>query len=285
MALASSFATAPQKLPSIFTTGANLVRNFFSHRDLLWQMVGNDLRGRYVGSALGLFWSVIHPLLQIVIYTVVFSQVMRAQLGELSSPYAFSIYLCAGLLPWMTCAEMITRCTGIFWEHANLVKKIAFPKVLLYAYVAVAAAANLAVMMFVFAAVLWAIDAMPPLTALLLWVPLLLLQLTFALGIGLVTSVLNVFFRDVAQITAVMLQLWFWLTPIVYVPTVLPPSAAALVEYNLMAHFTRIHQRLLVSGETPDPATWVFLAAVASCSLVIGVCCFLSLRRRIPDEL
>jgi lipopolysaccharide transport system permease protein len=262
-----------------------MLRNFLRHRDLLWQMVGNDLRGRYIGSALGVFWSVVHPLVQISIYMLVFSKVMNARLGDLPSPYAFSIYLCAGMLPWITSAELITRCTGLFWEHAHLVKKIAFPKLLLYAYVTVAAVTNLAVMVVLFLGFLWLVDALPPFMSLLIWIPLLLLQVGFCLGIGFVTSVLNVFFRDIAQITGVLVQLWFWLTPIVYVPTILPPWAMELQRYNVLAHFIAAHQRLLMSGEFPDATKWGVLVTSAVCTLGIGIGCFLGLRRHVPDEL
>jgi len=157
--------------------GGRALRNVVNHRDLLWQMVGNDLRGRYVGSFLGLFWNVIHPLIQILIYTVVFSQLMGARLGgsPSSSPYAFSIYLCAGLLPWGVFTEIITRCTGVFWENANLVKKIAFPKALLYAYVVAASATNLVIIMTAFLVFLWLVNALPPLVLLLVWGMFLLL--------------------------------------------------------------------------------------------------------------
>src|SRR4029079_10871415 len=97
------------------------------HWDLLWQMTVTDLRGRYVGSSLGLFWSVIHPLVMIVIYTVVFSQVMGARMPNNQDRYAYGLYLCSGLLPWMAFQEVVLRCTTLFPDNANLVRKVAFP--------------------------------------------------------------------------------------------------------------------------------------------------------------
>ena len=277
----------PQRFVASFGEGKQALRNVVNHRDLLWQMVGNDLRGRYVGSLLGLFWNVIHPLIQILIYTVVFSQLMGARLGGeyASSPYAFSIYLCAGLLPWGVFVEIINRSTGVFWENANLVKKIAFPKTLLYAYVVGASATNLVIIVAVFLVFLWFVNALPPLVILLVWGAFLLLQVLFATGIGLFTSVLNVFFRDTAQLTAIALQIWFWLTPIVYVPSVLPPWAVDLLPLNIMARFTSIHQALVLRGELPSIGESLFLAQITLGTLVVGVLCFRALRRRIPDEL
>jgi lipopolysaccharide transport system permease protein len=285
--------TLTQALPSWrrfvtpFGEGRRALRNVVNHRDLLWQMVGNDLRGRYVGSFLGLFWNVIHPLIQILIYTVVFSQIMGARLGEgySSSPYAFSIYLCAGLLPWGVFAEIINRCTGVFWENANLVKKIAFPKALLYAYIVAASMTNLIIIVTVFLVFLWLVNALPPPVVLLVWAAFLLLQVLFATGIGLFTSVLNVFFRDIAQLIAIALQIWFWFTPIVYVPSVLPPWAANVLPLNIMARFTSIHQALVLRSEFPSVTESLFLAQITLGTLVLGMLFFRALRRRIPDEL
>jgi len=276
-----------QTVFAFFADGKQALRNVVHHRDLLWQMVGNDLRGRYVGSFLGLFWNVIHPLIQILIYTVVFSQLMGARLGgsSSSSPYAFGIYLCAGLLPWGVFTEIINRCTGVFWENANLVKKIAFPKTLLYAYVVTASVTNLSIIVAVFLVFLWFVNALPPLVVLLVWGGFLLLQVLFATGVGLFTSVLNVFFRDVAQLTAIFLQIWFWLTPIVYVPSVLPPWAVDVLPLNIMARFTSIHQALVLRNELPSVSESFFLAQITLGTLVLGTLCFQALRRRIPDEL
>jgi lipopolysaccharide transport system permease protein len=274
-----------QRISAPLAEVAVALQNFLRHRDLLWQMVGNDLRGRYVGSLLGLFWNVVHPLVQISIYTLVFSRIMGARLPGETSPFAFSIYLCAGLLPWGVFAEIINRCTGVFWENANLVKKIAFPKVLLHTYIVTAGVTNLAIIVAVFLVFLWAVGALPPLVPLLVWGLFLLLQMLFAMGIGFFTSVLNVFFRDVAQLTAVFLQIWFWLTPIVYVANVLPPAAAELLRYNVMYHFTSVHQALVLRGQLPTLAEGLFLLEISLVTLFLGLVCFRSLRRRIPDEL
>jgi lipopolysaccharide transport system permease protein len=231
------------------------------------------------------FWNILHPLVQIAIYTLIFSQVMGARLGGSASPFAFSIYLCAGLLPWVVFAEVINRCTSVFWDNANVVKKIAFPKILLHTYIFVAGAVNLAILVSLFLIFLAYFQELPTLQAILVWGGMLALQLVFALGIGLLTSVLNVFFRDMAQIVGVLLQFWFWLTPIVYVPDILPAAFRGLLAYNLAARFTQIHQGLILHGRLPRLEEWVFLGLSAGVTLSLGLVCFWTLRRRIPDEL
>ena len=281
-----SLAAGQEKLTLTVTEGVRAFHNLLRHRDLLWQMVGNDLRGRYVGSLLGVLWNVIHPLVMIGIYTIIFSRIMGARLGGgYESPYAFSVYLCAALLPWTTFAEIVNRSTGIFWENANLVKKIAFPKILLHVYVLAASGVNLVILTCVFGVFLWAVEWFPPLAHLSVWLFFLGLQLVFALGIGLCTSVLNVFFRDTAQVTAVALQLWFWFTPIVYVAEVLPPFARELLQYNVMYRFSNVHQTLILRGELPSVAEGLFLLQVSLLTLFVGLLCFRAFRRSIPDEL
>jgi lipopolysaccharide transport system permease protein len=247
-------------------------------------MVATDLRGRYVGSALGLFWSVLHPLVLITIYTLVFSRVMRARLPGASGTYDYSVYLCAGLLPWTAFQEIVTRSTTVFFEHADLVKQVAFPKTILHGAVVGAAAVNLAIMLLVLLGFLLLIDY-PVRWPLVLWPLFIVLQLAFAAGLGLGASVLNVFFRDTAQIVGVLFQFWFWLTPLVYPAAVVPEWFSRWLVLNPLYHFTRIHQDLLLSGRLPGLGETVALSALAVLALSAGLIAFERLKRRIPDEL
>jgi lipopolysaccharide transport system permease protein len=263
---------------------ARAARNFLRHRDLLWQMVSTDLRGRYVGSTLGIFWSVIHPLMLISIYTLIFSHVMQTRLAGASGPYDYSVYLCAGLLPWVAFQEILTRCTSVFLDQANLVKKVAFPKTLLHGYVLGAAGINLVLMLVIFFFFLLLIGY-PLAWSSCLWPLFILFQLFFATGLGFFTSVLNVFFRDTAQIVSVFLQFWFWLTPIVYPPEVLPEGFAFLLAFNPLYHFVHVHQRLVLTGQLPSGLETAFLVGLSLVVLLGGVAFFRLLRYRIPDEL
>jgi lipopolysaccharide transport system permease protein len=279
--------TAP--LPALSRNVADVVRGLnklYRYRDLLWQMIGTDLRGRYAGSALGVFWNVIHPLVMIGIYLLIFSQLIGARLAERAEvPFAFGIYLCAGLLPWNSFAEIVRRSTGVFLENGNLVKKIAFPNVLLHLYVAGTAAVHTVIVIVLFGIVLIFLGHLPPIEALALWLVLVALQLVLATGLGLITSTLNVFFRDVGQITAIALQIWFWLTPIVYTMDILPAPARAVLRFNVMTHFARSQQELILEGGLPAPGVMAGLAALAVAALLVGVVFYAALRHRIPDEL
>jgi homopolymeric O-antigen transport system permease protein len=254
------------------------------HRDLLSQLVMTDLRGRYVGSSLGLFWSVIHPLVMIVIYTVVFSRVMGNRLPDNQQPYAYGVYLCAALLPWIAFQEVVVRSTTLFPDHANLVRKIAFPKVILYGFVTLSSALNFVLAGAVFLAVLVVMGQLPPWTV-VLWMPLVAVQLAFALGIGLITSVLHVFIRDTAQVVAVLMQVWFWLTPIVYVQAILPPWLQQAERLNPVHLFNETHRALLLQGRLPAVWPTAALLVVTACALTGGVAVYRRFRADMLDEL
>ncbi|MFQ5720217.1 MAG: ABC transporter permease [Acidobacteriota bacterium] len=254
-------------------------------REILWQMVASDLRRRYAGSLLGLAWTFIHPLVLVGIYTLVFSRIIGMRLGMGNNPYAFSIYLCAGLLPWLGVSDIIQRGTGIFLENAHLVKKIAFPRVLLHLQVLIGAAINTGLVMAIFLAVMVASGQDLTPAAILVWVLLVAVQLLFAAGLATIVSVLNVFFRDVLQVVGIALQIWFWLTPIVYVIDVLPAPAQSAMRFNILYLFTRIHQNLLLTGILPSAGAVAGVLVAAAASMLAGWGAYRLARHRIVDEL
>jgi lipopolysaccharide transport system permease protein len=261
-----------------------LGRSLVRHWDLLWQMVATDLRGRYVGSSLGVFWSVIHPLIMIVIYTLVFSRVIGARLPGNADAYGYGIYLCAALLPWSGFLEVVQRSTTIFVDNANLVRKVAFPKVVLYGFVLVSAAVNLALALGVFLVVLLLLGhSLQP--TLLLWLPFIALQLLFALGVGMVLSVLHVFLRDTAQLVAVGLNVLFWLTPVIYVETILPEWIRRFELFNPLYLFSKTHHELVLDGTLPGPLRTFGLLALTFLMLAIGTAVYRRFRADILDEL
>ena len=254
------------------------------HWDLLWQMVVTDLRGRYVGSSLGLFWSVIHPLVMIVIYTVVFSQVMGARMPNSQDRYAYGLYLCSGLLPWMAFQEVVLRCTTLFPDNAGLVRKVAFPKSILYGYVTISSAINmfLAIAIFMIA---YFLTGHRPHATLLLWLPFIALQLAFGLGLGVIASVVHVFLRDTSQLVGVGFQLLFWATPIVYVANVLPPWLATAQRFNPLYAFTSVHRMIVLDATLPGAFRVTWLVALTAATLGAAILVYRRFRGEILDEL
>src|SRR5690606_23643472 len=150
----------------------------------------------------------LNPLAMIVVYTVIFSQVMRSRLPGVDSTFAYSIFLCAGLLTWGMFAEITGRAQNIFIENANLLKKLTFPRLCLPVIVVATAALKFLIIFGIFTSFLVVTGNFPGMVFVAL-IPLLLLLGVVAIGLGVVLGVLNVFFRDVGQFYGILLQFWF----------------------------------------------------------------------------
>ena len=198
---------------------------------LLVDLTKRDFKVRYLGSLLGSYWNVIHPLMMIFIYTVVFSSVMQARLGEGAGPYAYSLYLCTGLLAWNFFAEIANRGAVALLENAPFLKKIAFPPAILFGALYASASINFLISFAIFFTILMLVApvAVGKVLVFLLCVALFGL-LGFALAVCL--GCLNVFLRDFQQLTNIVFQLWFWFTPIVYLFDHLPEAAQQLLMLN-----------------------------------------------------
>jgi lipopolysaccharide transport system permease protein len=247
-------------------------------------MVARDFRGRYLGSALGTSWAVLAPLAQIVIYTVVFSRVMQARLPSLSDALGYSLYLCAGLLSWTYFVEVLLRNQIVFLEHANLLKKVSFPRVTLPSYVFLSASINFGIIWGLFLLfLLW--SGRWPGWPLIAFAPLLLVQQTLAVGLGLLLGVINVFFRDIGQAVSVTLQFWFWLTPIVYPLETVPDAVRGFILWNPLSPLVGAYQRIIVEHQWPVWSELWPVCVIATAVAVMSETVFRRLAGAIVDEL
>ncbi|MBW2187351.1 MAG: ABC transporter permease, partial [Deltaproteobacteria bacterium] len=229
-------------------------------------------------------WTILNPLAMILVYTVIFSQVMRAKLPGIDSSFAYSIYLCAGVLTWGLFAEIIVRGQNVFIEHANLIKKISFPRISLPVIIVLNACLDFAIIFGLFTLFLLFSGNFPGWVYLGIF-PVLLVQILFSVGLAIIIGVLNVFFRDVGQFFGIFLQFWFWLTPIVYPATILPEQIRSLMIYNPMMTFISAYQGILVSGTMPDWQGFVPLSAVSVGLCIFGLRLFRKRAGEMVDEL
>jgi len=234
-----------------------MVRAIWSYRGFILGSVKREFQSRYRNSLLGAAWTVLNPLAMIVVYTVIFSQVMRARLPGVDSPLAYSIYLCAGILTWGLFAEITGRAQNVFLEHANLIKKISFPRICLPVIVVLNAGVNFAIIFGLFLAFLIVSGNFPGAVFLGVF-PVLAIQVLFAIGLGIIVGVLNVFFRDVGQFFSVLLQFWFWFTPIVYAASILPAWVQDALRLNPMTPVIQAYQAIFVDGAWPQWGSLLF---------------------------
>ena len=246
----------------------DVVKALWTYRGFISGSVKREFQSKYRNSLLGAGWTVLNPLAMIVVYTIIFAQVMRAKLPGVDSTFAYSIYLCAGVLTWGLFAEITGRAQNMFLEHANLLKKLSFPRLCLPVIVVSNAGLNFAIVFGLFTAFLLMSGNFPG-WAYLALLPVLAIQIAFSIGLGISLGVLNVFFRDVGQFFGIFLQFWFWLTPVVYPISILPERLQPLMSLNPMARLAGAYQTILVSGQWPNwRALWpVAVLALLLCAL------------------
>ena len=244
-----------------------MLKQMWTYRGFILGNVRREFQIKYQRSLLGSLWAIIHPLTLIFIYTVIFSQLMQTKLPGVGSTFSYSIYLCAGVLTWGLFSEITTRMQTIFIEHANLLKKLNFPWSCLPAVVVCSAVINFLIVFGLFSLFLVVTGQFPGWVYWGLW-PLLVLQVIFAVGLGICLAILNVFFRDVGQLFSILIQFWFWLTPIVYPSKILPESIRYWIELNPMTVLITAYQDILVRGTLPE---WTSLMGVICISLCL--CC------------
>jgi lipopolysaccharide transport system permease protein len=263
---------------------AGMLRECWDFRGFILASVKRDFVSRYLGTQLGFFWAIAQPLAMILIYTVIFSQIMKPALPGHDSVFAYSIYLCAGILIWQLFSELLNRSVGIFVHNAGLLKKVNLPKLALPIVVALSGLSNFAVILLLFVAFMIAIGAFP-FGAILALIPVLVLVVAFALGLGVLLGTINVFYRDVEQTTSMLLQFWFWLTPIVYPGRALPGILASVLAWNPMWPIVNFTQTIFLEDRVPEWSMLIYPTVITCALLALGMFAFRKLSGEIVDEL
>jgi len=246
------------------------------YRDLLWNLVLRDLRVKYKGSTLGFGWSLLNPLLMAAVYTVAFKYIVRIQVEH------FAVFLLSGLLPWTFFGSALSAATSSVGDSAGLIRKVAFPRAML-PLGAVASQFVQFVLMYAVIVAGTSFLSVGPSWALLALLPLLALQLAFTIGMALASATAYVYFRDTRHLLEVGLQLWFWLTPVVYPLTLVPEAYRRYFLLNPMALVVTSCQRVVLERSLPSAWTFAALAAVACGTAVAGFLIFIRHERRFGE--
>jgi lipopolysaccharide transport system permease protein len=271
-------------MASIPLVRPGMLRECWAFRDFILESVRRDFVSRYLGTKLGFFWAIAQPLTMILIYTLVFAEIMKPALPGHPSRFAYSIYLCAGILTWQLFSELLDRSVGVFVHNAGLLRKVNLPKLALPVIVALSGLTNFAVILALFLGFLVAIGSFPT-ESVLAVIPLLALVVALALGLGVFLGTINVFYRDIGQTMSMLLQFWFWLTPIVYARRALPGLFVQIVAWNPMSPIVTFAQTIFLEDRVPAWSLLLYPTAVAAVFLLLGLLAFRSLSGEIVDEL
>ncbi|MDN0121530.1 ABC transporter permease [Yersinia frederiksenii] len=256
----------------------------YRYRGFILGSVQREFQAKYQKSMLGATWLVLQPLSMILVYTLVFSQVMKARLPGDVGIFSYSIYLCIGIITWGLFAEIVGRGQNVFIENAGLLKKLNFPKICLPIIVILSALINFIIIFSLFVVFLIVTDNFHPISIIALIIPLVI-QVLFATGLGISLGVINVFFRDVGQFVTVLLQFWFWFTPIVYVMSTLPKGAQSLLRFNPMAILVDNYQQIIIKQHMPNWSALWPVATIAVFLCILGMHLFRKHSADMVDEL
>lgn len=264
--------------------GKLFLGNLVERRALLYQMVRRDFEQRYVGSAAGWLWGLIHPAVMMICWTFVFQICAKIEMprGEVNQNY--TLFLLAGYLPWLLFNETIQRSSTSLVENANLITKTLFPSEMIPISVFCSSLVSHLMTLVILLIAVVVVHGYFPWTLAL--VPLYILCTgLFAVGIGWVISSLQVYLRDAAQAMNVVMQLWFWLTPIFVFETTYPERLRFLLDYNPMAFLVRAYRDVILPGRSFDPDELFILMGWSIAAFMIGGLTFRHLKRGFADVL
>lgn len=256
----------------------NLMKELYDYREMIYMLVRREIRGRYKGSILGFFWTFLNPLLQFIVYAVVFSTIMRMNIEQ------FYIYLFIAFVPWFFLATAIPQGAVCIQAQSNLVQKIYFPRMVLPISSVVTAFVNMLLSELVVFVVLvlsgfgisYHIIALP-----VVW----FIQLLFVLGIVLIVSALTVYIRDLAHILDIVVMAWFYATPIVYPPEMLPTQFLWLMQINPMYGIIDGYRKILYYKCWPDFSLMIMACILGLITIAVGIVVFQRLQRGFAEEL
>jgi len=243
-----------------------LFSNIYTYRFFIVNSVKNEFITKFAKSKLGVAWAILHPLAQVLIYATILSSVLSAKLPGIDNKYAYAIYLMSGMLCWMLFSEIFSRCIGIFTDNANIIKKMSFPKIVLPATVVLSSVINNLILFAAIAVVFAFLGHFAGVN--LIFLPILsVITMMLAVGFGLFFGVINVFMRDVGQIIAIVLQFLFWLTPIVYMTSILPSNLQELIYINPLVGVVSGYHDILIYDKTPDFSLLIYPIIIGAASL------------------
>jgi lipopolysaccharide transport system permease protein len=255
-----------------------------TRRSLVAQLVRRDFQQRYVGSAAGWIWGVVHPLVLLLSWTFVFQIVLKIKLPPGSVTQNYTMYLFCGMLPWLLFQETVLRSAPSMVEHANLITRTLFPAEVVPVSIFLSSLIHhLIALLLVMAASAAVLKSVSPMVLLL---PLYMLFIgLFAVGVGWFVASLQVYLRDTAQVLAVVMTLWFWFTPIMINEKQIPPQFQSLIRWNPMSWVVRAYRDRLLSAQWPTWQELAVLSAYSGAVFIAGGLFFRHLKRGFADVL
>ena len=268
-------------MQTFFNLKTHKASRYSTYVNLLLQFVKRDINSQYAGSIGGLLWTIITPLSQLLVYSFLFSMVFKIRMSRLDAGTdSFIVFFLSGLLPWTAFSDALSKSTGVVIQNANLITKVAFPVGLLPVSTVCSS--------FVLAGSGWALFLLwliwngdPSIYWLLLPLPVIFFFM-FTLGLAWILSSICVYLRDIQQILSIVLNLWFYFTPILYPISMVPSSMQWAIKLNPVYYFIELIRGLLFR-HTISTSILIVAGAISIILLFSGYFCFKYLRGSFAD--
>ncbi|MBE6841411.1 MAG: ABC transporter permease [Oscillospiraceae bacterium] len=262
------------------------MKELYNYRQMIFSLVKKDLRGRYKGSVLGFLWTFINPLLQLIVYTLVFTTILPV--ADIDKYY---LHLFVALIPWIFFSSSLTGGSGSVIAHKDLIKKIYFPRAVIPISYVTSCFVNMLLCFIVVFAVVILFGNGINFVAFLYLAPIMLVEYILALGVALISSAVTVYFRDLEHILGIITMAWTYLTPIMYPieqitenPAV-PEWFKSLYMLNPMTPVVQAYRDILYHARVPELSTLLSAFLLGITCLLAGCIIFSKLQRRFAEEL
>lgn len=256
-----------------------LIKELWHYREMIISLVKRDLKGRYKGSVMGFLWTMINPLLQLAVYTFVFSVIMPSGVER------FYLFLFVALVPWLFFSTCLSTGTTVIFAQQEMVKKIYFPRQILPISFTISQFVNMLLSFVVIFIVLIFSGIKFNFKALACLPVIMLVQFILCLGITFVVSALTVYFRDLEYILSIISMAWMYLTPILYPIENVPEAYRGICYINPMTSIIVAYRDILYSSKVPEMGTLVIAVFMGILLLAIGLVSFEHLQRHFAEEL
>lgn len=259
------------------------VKNIIKWRELLWQMVGREVKARYKQSILGYFWVILNPLAQMLVMSFAFSIILRIPTNS-SENIPYSVFLFAALLPWNLFAASLSSSASSLVNSSSLITKVYFPRTILVLSTIIAKIID-----FLFANIIFIIFMIAyqiPITPNLLWViPIFLIQQIFTIGLSLFFAAANLIYRDIQYLLNMIILLWMYATPVFYPADLVPEKYRIVFQLNPMAVIINAYRQTILGGGAPNYTSIVIALILSLIVLLLGLSYFKSREKIFADNI
>jgi ABC-2 type transport system permease protein len=254
------------------------IKGIWEFKYLIYNLVLRDLKVKYKGSTLGFLWSLLNPLLMLVVYTIAFEYVLKIKVPN------FPVFLFSALMPWMFLTSALSMGAVSITDNGSLVKKVYFPREVLPLSVVLVNLFHFCLTFVVLIPALLFFKIQPGVVFFFLII-IILFQTLFVLGLTLIFAALNVYYRDIKHFLEVLLQLWFWLTPIIWPLTLLPEKFQRLAYLNPFTPFVTAYRDVILKNQIPGLLNIAAVLVLGVLVFLLGVVIFQKKQRRFAEEI